>query len=87
MSDYQHKPDSGSLFKNDRREKDTQPHYRGDCLVDGKEYWVSAWVNEGKNGKYFSLKFSEKQEAHDKGMAKARDAAEPDDFVDEDLPF
>jgi hypothetical protein len=90
MSDFQHKPDSGSLFKNDKREKDTQPNAKGSALIDGVEYWVSAWTNDGKNGKYQSLKFERKDDAHRKGVEKVRDGITsgpaPDDFDDE-IPF
>ena len=62
---YQHKPDSGSLFRNDKKESDKHPDYKGDALIDGREFWLSAWINEGKNGKYMSVKFNEKQAAHE----------------------
>ena len=81
---YEHKPDSGSLFKNDRREKDTHPHAKGSALIGGVEYWVSAWTNEGNSGRYQSLKFSRKDEntAPNPGVPDVP----PPDF-DDDLPF
>lgn len=58
---YEMKPDSGSLFKNDKRDKDTHPHAKGSALIDGVEFWVDAWTNTDKNGnKYQSLKFKRK---------------------------
>ena len=47
--------DGGALFKNLQREKDTHPHYRGDITIDGRKYWLSAWIKEGKRGKFMSL--------------------------------
>jgi hypothetical protein len=47
----------GTLGKNDRREKDTQPEYTGKCEIDGKLYWISGWVKEGQGRKFFSLSF------------------------------
>lgn len=33
----------GSIWKNDKKEKDTQPDFTGSLNVNGVEYWVSAW--------------------------------------------
>ncbi len=53
---------SGSLFKNQKREKDSQPNARGDCRIDGVLYEVSAWTKETKNGdKWQSLSFRRKE--------------------------
>ena len=81
---YQQKDNSGSLFKNDRREKDTHPHATGSALIDGVEYWVSAWTKEGAKGKWQSLAFKRKTEARPDGSTKHNTGK-----VDEDLdtPF
>lgn len=77
---YEMKPESGSLFKNERKEKDTHADYRGDCVVDGQAYYMDAWVNTSKNGKkYLSVKFKPKGE-------KPVEAPAFDD-ADSDLPF
>ncbi len=57
---YQQRENSGSLFKNDKREKDSQPNAKGSALIGGVEYWVDAWTKEGKNGKWQSLSFKPK---------------------------
>jgi len=52
---------TGLLKKNDRKEKDSHPDYRGMVNVDGVDYWLSAWIKVGKEGsklagqKFFSL--------------------------------
>jgi len=52
----------GSLSRNQKREHDKQPEFRGSACVHGTEFWISAWVREGDDGsKYFSLSFKEKE--------------------------
>jgi uncharacterized protein (DUF736 family) len=60
---YEVKPNTGSLFKNDKKETDTHPDYKGSGLVDGLgEVWLDAWINVAKDGsKYMSLKFKPKE--------------------------
>lgn len=85
----------GVLFKNDRKETDNHPDYKGSCEVDGVEYWIAAWIKTGKKGKFMSLAFTEKEEA---APAPARSAparstrSEPRgrggfDDMDDDIPF
>ncbi len=81
---FKHKPNTGSLFKNDKRETDSHPNAKGSALIDGVEYWVSAWTNDGGKGKYQSLKFSRK----DENKTARKDYAEPQaDEPNDDLPF
>ena len=72
-----------SLFKNEKKTKDTQPGYTGSINVDGVEYYLDAWVKDGKSGKFFSGSIKRKD-------AKAKPApvaeAEADPFG-EDIPF
>ena len=53
----------GVLFKNDRKEKDSHPDYKGSINVDGQEFWVSAWIKAGKKGKFFSMSIQPKEQA------------------------
>lgn len=59
---FEQKPNSGALFKNDKREKDGDPQARGSALIGGVEYWIKAWTNEGAKGKWQKLAFEPKQE-------------------------
>ena len=53
---------SGALFTNDKREKETHPHYQGKATINGVDYYVSAWVKDGTKGKFQSLSFKSVQE-------------------------
>ena len=43
-----------TLNKNDRKEKDTHPDYKGSLNVDGVDYWLDGWIKDGANGKFIS---------------------------------
>jgi len=54
----------GVLFRNDKRENDSHPNYKGSITVKGVDYWLSAWINEKNDGsgKYMALKAQPKEE-------------------------
>lgn len=65
----ENKPNSGVLFKNSRKEKDTHPDYTGSALVNGVDYFMDAWVNESKAGqKYMSFRFNPKDKQSGGGV-------------------
>lgn len=83
MSKYNN---TGGLFKNDKKETDNHPDYKGSCFVDGIEYWLSSWINTDKNGnKYMSLKFNKKEESF-KDLKEKHELPNSNEF-DEDIPF
>jgi hypothetical protein len=76
---YEQKDNTGVLFRNEKREKETQPTHAGQAMVNGEMVKIAAWVNEKNGKKYFSLKFSE-----------ASDAQEPKkkiEEIDSDIPW
>lgn len=59
---FEQRDNSGAIFKNDRREKDTHPDRTGTAMIDGVEYWVSGWLKEDRGGNPFlSLAFKRKE--------------------------
>jgi hypothetical protein len=72
---------SGVLFKNDRKESEKHPDYKGYLTVNNQEFWLSAWIKEGKTGKYMGLAISPKEDYQPKQAPKKASIA------DEDLPF
>ncbi len=72
----------GALFKNNRKESDTHPDYTGSLNVDGSEYFLNAWIKEGKNGKFFSINIKPKTGSSQ--SVPPRRAVEADDS---EIPF
>jgi predicted DNA-binding WGR domain protein len=82
----------GVLFKNDRKESDRHPDYKGSAEVDGVEYWIAAWIKEGKKGKFMSLSFTEKEDANPPArepvkQTRAQQRGGFDEAEDDPIPF
>lgn len=75
---FEQRNNSGALFKNDRKEKETHPDYQGDCTVGGTKYRMSAWLKDGKKGKFMSFSFT---------PATSRPEPSSSQQMDDDLPF
>lgn len=52
---FELKDGQGNLFRNDRKEEDKHPDYKGQAMIDGTLYDIAAWLKEGKKGKFLSL--------------------------------
>lgn len=72
---YEQRDNTGSLFRNDRKEADTHPDYKGSALLNGVEHWLDAWINTAKDGsKYMSLKIKRKEQRTEAGYAGSSNA-------------
>lgn len=69
---------SGLLFKNERKEKENQPDYRGQANLNGQQLKISAWIKQGKKGKFMSLSF---------GPLEDQQPKEEVEEFDDDIPF
>jgi uncharacterized protein (DUF736 family) len=80
------KNNSGALFKNDNKTKETQPDYKGNAIINGEQKQISAWINTSAKGlKYMSLTF---EDPRDKNEVKTEVKTEPLlPIVNNDLPF
>lgn len=98
---YEQRDNSGSLFLNDRKEKDNHPDFKGTAMIDGVVYWISGWSKQGQRGDFQSLAFKRKDEqttreqpaqqsitqrAMPKGPAK-RSIIPDDDMGGDTIPF
>lgn len=98
MTEYSNE-NSGALFKNDKKEKPSQPDYKGSLNVAGVDYWLAAWLNTSKGGqKYMSVKVTAKdgqrtsvdvaREDPPQTLAQKAAASAPDKGeFDDDIPF
>jgi hypothetical protein len=82
---YEMKDGNFSLFKNNRKEKETHPDYAGSIMINGKEHYLNAWLKDGKNGKFFSGSVGKEKAPKDNFIPKGRDEMPKNTIVDDDL--
>ena len=58
MADYKD-AGKGNLRIN-QKSKDSQPDFRGSCVILGTEFWVSGWNKSKEGEEWISLSFQEK---------------------------
>lgn len=78
---YEQKDNTGTLFKNDKEGGNPNwPDYKGSIIVNGVDYWLSAWIKEGKKGKFMSLSVK----VRDGKPAQSQKRPDP---TDDQIPF
>lgn len=86
MTEYDNN-NRGALFRNDRATSDKHPTHTGKLNVEGRDYYLNAWVKDGKKGKFFSISvkpMDEQAEGHpDRHHQRA--GSTPD--LGDDVPF
>ena len=84
---YEPKDNTGSLWQNDKKEKDSHPDRTGSITVDGKEYWINGWLKKTQEGKpWLSLSVKPKQVQAPAPQPQRRSPT-PRQFDDESPPF
>lgn len=80
----------GALFKNNRKAADTHADYTGTLNINGVDHWISAWVKDGKQGKFFSLSIKPKDGTTarpEQTVVKQVRQHFPDAELDDSVPF
>lgn len=86
MAEYQQKDLNGILFKNDRKVQSNHPDYQGNCTIAGVQYWMSAWIKDGKEGrKFLSFAFKPKDDRQAQATHAAQTPVAQD--MNDDIPF
>lgn len=86
MSNYDN-TNKGAFWKNEDRQKDTHPHYKGSINVEGVEYWLSAWKSDGSNPKAPLVKISIQKKESQADKAKEAIREPGSDFEDDDIDW
>ena len=90
MSKYEKK---FRLWKNRRKEKPTHHDLVGDIVIDGRSYWLGAWINENDDGTKTIRGSIGKEKAPQQTTYEKeyQEAAQPvksfAEDMDDDLPF
>lgn len=79
---------TGIISKNERKTTDKHPDIKGQCEINGVQYWVDGWAKSrtSDGGKFYSLTFKAKDAA--KAAPARTQAPARSDFDDgSDVPF
>ena len=87
MSDYQTKDGFGALFVNKRKDKETQPDYRGECRYKGELIEIAGWKKQGNAGPYLSLKVQAPRPKAERPARTLATAGPGETQMDDDIPF
>jgi hypothetical protein len=89
---FEQRPNSGAIFNNGKKEKDSHPDMRGDFNIDGQKYSISGWWKTGKKGEFLSVSIQEwKAPELSKQVEVKPTRKQPvvtrDDFPNDEIPF
>jgi hypothetical protein len=62
----------GTLEKNKEKRDENDRDYKGALNIDGREYWLSGYMKNGKYGPFLSLKAKPKDEARRETYTRAQ---------------
>jgi len=87
MSDQFDNTNRGAVWKNDKKESDRHPDFKGSINIEGKEYWLSGWKRkEGGHPNSPALSLSVQPKEEPQQVTDTNNAPAKDDFEDL-IPF
>lgn len=93
MNNYDNN-NKAAIWGNDKREKDTHPHFKGKATIDNVEYYVSAWKRDddaNPNAPALKLSFTKVSDIKDQTVSNIKNEAVPPapamGDIDDDIPF
>ena len=77
----------GAIFKNDDKQQDNHPDYKGSINVNGVDLWISGWLktSEKTGKKFMSLSVKPKDAA--KPVQPSKPKSSGFDDMNDDVPF
>jgi hypothetical protein len=86
---------TGIISKNDRKTDEKHPDIKGQCEINGVQYWVDGWekTRNSDGGKFYSLSFKRKdappqQAPARQAPARSEPAPQGSGFdMEDDIPF
>lgn len=77
---YEIMDNTGSVFPNNRRAKESHPNVTGSATIDGVQYFMDGWTKTTSDGrKWISFSFKKKHKQHPTESAE--------DSSSNDIPF
>lgn len=80
----------GVMFKNEEKNTDRHPDYKGSLDVGGSQYWISGWIktagpnSQNPGSKFLSISIEPKEA---RKPARQQTANPAGDFDNSDIPF
>lgn len=59
MGDFEQKPNSGVAFRNDYKDIENKPDFKGKGNFNGQVFEFAMWERTSPKGQYFSIAFQE----------------------------
>lgn len=88
---YEKRPNTGTLFTNDRKATDSHPDYTGTLDVAGMEFWISGWKKQGQKGEFISISVKPKEakapDSYDSRKSKPVRVAPQNNDLEDSIPF